>query len=245
MDAALPLQRGHDLIAKLAGLHDGELAFGVAEVGRCNPSAEYAAHGVPYLAGLVFHAKALVEHEGHGADHAVGIGDALAGDVGGGAVGGFVVGFVGADAGGGHEAEGAEDAATEVAEDVAKHVFHDHDVKLAGVDDEGRGGGVDDDVLDFDFGIFDGHFFEYFVPEHAGFQHVALVHVVEDLLAAHGFFEGHVHDGVDLVFVVFEVLVDVAFACGVDAHFFFSEVEATDEFTNHHEVDAAFNHVGL
>ena len=75
----------------------------------------------------------VAEHQ-HGAeDQRRGIGEAFAGDVGGGAVDGFEHGDAVADVGAGREAEAADQAGGEVGDDVAEQVFHHHHVeRLAG-----------------------------------------------------------------------------------------------------------------
>ena len=48
-------------------------------------------------------------------------------------MGGFVVGLLGADTRGGHESQRSENPATLITQDIAKHVFHDHDIKAGGI----------------------------------------------------------------------------------------------------------------
>ena len=92
-------------------------------------------------------------------------------------MGGFVVGLLGADTGGGHKPQRAENPATLITQDIAKHVFHDHDIKAGGIKAQVRGGRVHQDMVDRDLGIIAMDFIEDLVPEHAGFQHVALVNI--------------------------------------------------------------------
>ena len=62
------------------------------------------------------------------------------------------------------KAERAEDTATLVAQDVTKHVFHHHHIKLPRVQAQCRRGSIDKDMPDLDIGVFNGHFVEDFVP---------------------------------------------------------------------------------
>ncbi len=79
-----------------------------------------------------------------------GVGEALAGDIGGGAVHGLEDrGFL-ADVGAGGGAEAADEAGDQVGEDVAEQVGGDDDVELPGVQDELHGAGIDDALIAFD-----------------------------------------------------------------------------------------------
>ena len=92
----------------------------------------------------------MIEHHGTGPDLADRIGDALAGDVGGGAVhrlehGGELAGGVDVPAGG--QSDAAADRGGEVGEDVAEQVVGDDHVEAARVVDQVDGGGIDVGVV--------------------------------------------------------------------------------------------------
>ena len=89
----------------------------------------------------------VVEHHDAGHEDGQGIGDALAGDVGGGAVDGFEDGGVVTHVGAGHDAQPTDEAGAHVADDVAVEIFHEQDVKAGGVLDEFHATGVDDELV--------------------------------------------------------------------------------------------------
>ncbi len=88
----------------------------------------------------------MIEHHGRRPDLANGVGDAFAGDVGGGAMDRLEEGgeaAFGVDVAGGSDADGAGAGGAEVGEDVAEEVGGYDDVEAVGVEDEVRGEDVD------------------------------------------------------------------------------------------------------
>ena len=136
------------------GIH-GRGALGL-DVGGTVALGEHVVDGPLDGGGLVLEGEGVAQHEGHAEDHGNRVGDALPGDVGGGAVDGLVhadagaVATAAAEAGGGKHAQGAGEDGGLVGEDVAKHVARDDDVEGSGVGDEVHGAGVDEQVIEFD-----------------------------------------------------------------------------------------------
>ena len=75
----------------------------------------------------------VIEHHHAGHDAGQRVGDAFAGDVGGGAVDGFEDGGVVADVGAGDDAQAADEAGAQVADQVAVEIFHQQHVEAGGV----------------------------------------------------------------------------------------------------------------
>src|ERR1035438_1810006 len=86
----------------------------------------------------------MTQHKHGGLQQGGGVGDVLAGDVGGGAVDGFEDGAFDAEVGSGHEAKTADQAGAEIADDVAVEVFKEQGVVLEGIHDELHAGVVND-----------------------------------------------------------------------------------------------------
>ena len=191
--------------------------------------------------------EAVAEHHGGGPDLRAGVGDALAGDVGGGAAGGLVEAegeaeavLFRAEAGGGEHAEGAADDAHFIGENVAEHVFGEEHVELVGVAGELHGGVVDIHVAQLDFRCVLGKVFGHdLAPEHGGFENVGLVDGADALAAGLGGVDGDLGDALD-----FAGLVDH----GIDGLLFavfkrggglgLAEVDAAGKLADADDVDA-------
>ena len=174
------------------GLGEFGGGFGASEIGSAvGGVGEGLADGVFDFLGGFFLAEPI-EHHGGGEDGADGVGFALAGDVGSGAVTGLEDGAIGADVAGGGHAHAADDAGGEVGEDVSEHVFGDDDVEGFGTLDEEEGGGVDVDVFGGDGGEVLSDLVEDFAEEDHGGEDVCFVDEGDFLVgavSADGFFE--------------------------------------------------------
>ena len=134
--------------------------------------------------GLLGEVERVAEHHSDGEDGADGVDNALAADIGSGAVDGLVDAVAlalairnAAQGSGGEQADGAGDDGSLVGNDVAKEVAGDDDaVEGAGVLDEQHGGAVNELVLELELGelLADdvGH---GLAPEAGGGKHVGLV----------------------------------------------------------------------
>ena len=91
----------------------------------------------------------MIEHQA-GGEHARGLSDPFAGDVGGGAVDGLEDGGLRADVGAGGHARPTDQAGDLVREDVAEEVGGDDHIELPGVEDELHRAGVDDALVHFE-----------------------------------------------------------------------------------------------
>ena len=152
-------------------------------------------------------------------------------------MGGLVVGLVVTQAGRGHQPQGADDAAALVAENIAEHVFHDHDIELARVEAQVRGRGIHQHVHDFHVGVIRRHLLQDLVPQHAGFEHVALVDIVQHALAPLCQFECLFQYLLDLDLVVTQRFFDIAVALRVGAEGLGAKVQASDQLPDQQDVD--------
>lgn len=121
---------GLGLAAQVAGQG---LALG--EGGEC---------GLLDAVGVVAEAHVAQHHHG-GEQQGGGVGEALAGDVGGGAVDGFEDGALVADVARGGQAQAADEAGAHVGQDVAVEVGHDEDLVVVG---DGVGGHLEAGVVE-------------------------------------------------------------------------------------------------
>ncbi len=130
-------------------------------------------------------------------------------------------------------------AAGLVADDVAEHVFAEHDVELLGPADELHGGVVDVEELELHVGILRGDGLDRLAPEQAGLEHVGLVDDGDELAAQTRGLEADVGDALDLVRVV-DHRVDGALA-GRDAlrALGIAEIDAAGQLAHDEDVEAA------
>ncbi len=71
------------------------------------------------------------------------------------------------------------------------------------------------------------------------------MNIVQDLFALHGRFEGHFHNALDLVLIVFQRFVDITAAVFIDPGFLIAKVKTTHQFANHHDINAVSDHFRL
>ena len=133
---------------------------------------------MPNVPGFAVHAKAHLKHHGDRAYHGIGVSDFLSGNIRRGTMGGLIVGLIRPHAGRGHQAEGAQNAAPLVTQDVAEHIFHDHHVELSGIKTEVGGSSIHQDVLDLHVRKISADFLHDFIPKHARLENIALVNVM-------------------------------------------------------------------
>ena len=116
-------------------------------------------------------AAQVLHHHGSGPDCADGVGDALAGDVGGGAVHRFEHGReppFGVDVGRRRDGDGAGAGRTQVREDVSKQVGANHDIEMLRHTHEIGGENIDVVLIDRDVRIVCGHCLNPAVPVRHG-----------------------------------------------------------------------------
>ena len=94
-------------------------------------------------------------------------------------------------------------------------------------------------------GIARTDFLDDLIPQDAGFEHVALVYIVEDFLAFAGELKRHLEDTADLVFVVFQHFVNIASSLVIDSALFAAKIKSADQFTNNDQIYAITDHFGL
>lgn len=141
-------KRRDDRVADLFGVHLPRAGGTAEDVSGAEAGVDDFFDGGFDLKGFFFEAEGETQQQGDGEDLGDGVGDAHAGDVGGGAAARLeeaeveAVAFGFAEAGAGEHAEGAADHGHFVAEDVAKEVFSDEHVKAARGFDELHGGVV-------------------------------------------------------------------------------------------------------
>ena len=176
---------------------------GVGDVAGAPAVVEHVLHGLGQAVGGLVHLEAVAEHELHGEDLRDGVGDALAGDVGRGAVAGLVERGAVAQGGAGEHAERAREHGGLVGEDVAEGVLGHQDVELGGVVHELHGAVVHEHVGRLDGGVLGGHAVGDLAPQAARLEHVGLVHG-DDAVAGTtgGGVEGPADDALHLVLVV-------------------------------------------
>lgn len=203
------------------------------------------------LHGFFFQAKGETQQQRGGEDLRDGVGDAHAGDVGGGAAARFeeaevkAVALRLAKAGAGEHAERAGDHGHFIAEDVAEEVFGDEHVEAARRFDELHGGVIDIKMSEGHIRVFLGDFDHRFAPEDGVGEHVGLVHAGDVLAAELRGFEGDVGDAHDLALFVNHGVDDLNVAIGQGgAALRLAEVHAAGEFTHAKHVKAALDEVG-
>jgi hypothetical protein len=136
------------------------------------------------------------DQHARGLDHGIGVGDALSGDVGGGAVRGLRHGDGAfADAKAGRHAQPPDEAGGFVGQDVAEHVGGDDDVEALRIADQARRHRIDDDLVDGDVRKLRGDPVAL-LDEHAAaeLEHGVLVNQRQQLAALPGELEGGPRD---------------------------------------------------
>ena len=171
-----------------------------------------------------------------GEDCAERIGEALAGDVGRGAVDRLIQIDLAADGGRGQHAERAGDDGGLVGENVAEEIFGEHDIVVARLVHQVHGHGVDVLVLDGDVGELGGDLVHRGAPELRDFKHVGLVDAGEFFAALLRELEGDAgHAGHFIAGVAHGV---PGFACGLVPLAGLAEVEAAEQLADEENVGA-------
>ena len=94
-------------------------------------------------------------------------------------------------------------------------------------------------------GIARTDFLDDLIPQDAGFEHVALVNIVEHFLAFAGELKRHFEDAADLIFVVFQHFVDITSALVIDSALFAAKIKSTDQFTDNDQIYTITDHFRL
>src|SRR5580700_5340297 len=133
---------------------DFECLFRSVQVGGGDVFNEGGLHALLFQFGFTAPTEKIKHHAGS-EDGAKGVGGALSGDVGGGAVDRLEKGgSPGVDVARGGETESAAELGGEVADDIAEEVVGDDDVELARVANELHGESVYIKVAGVDVGVF-------------------------------------------------------------------------------------------
>ena len=169
-------------------------------------AAQRPGDGLVDQVGLLGQAVGIAQRHAVAGDGGDGVGEALAGDVGGRAVHRLVerlalagLGVGRTERGRGQHADGARQHRRLVGEHVAEQVVaHDH-VELLGVAHQLHGAGIGQDVLQLDvLELLGVHRGDHLVPQHAGAHDVALLGRVHLVVALAGEVEGDAGDALDL-----------------------------------------------
>ena len=107
------------------------------------------------------------------------------------------VGLLRSDGGAGQHADGAGEDGAFVGEDVAEHVFGNHDVEALRIQNKLHGGVIDQKVVQFDVRVIFRHFDNDSAPELRGFEDVGFIDRGELFAAFAGEFEAHAGDAFD------------------------------------------------
>ena len=158
---------------------------------------------------------------------------------------GFVVGLFRTYAGRWHQSQRPENATTLVAQNIAKHVFHHHHIETGRVETQVGGRCIDQNVFHLNIRIARTDFLDNLIPQDAGFEHVALVDIVEYFLAFAGELKRHFEDAPDLFFVLFQCFVNIASTLVIDSALFAAKIKSADQFTDNDQIYAITDHFGL
>ncbi len=186
--------------------------------------------------GFGFKAGGVAQNQRAGEDCAERIGEALAGDVGRGAVDRLIQIDFAADGGRGQHAQRAGDDAGLVGENVAEEILREHHVEVARLVHEVHGHGVDVLVFERYVGELCGDFNHRGAPELRNFKHVGLVHAGEFLAALAGQLEGDA--GYAGHFVARVTHGVPGFALGLVPLAGLAEVKAAEQFADKENVGA-------
>ena len=91
--------------------------------------------------------------------------------------------------------------------------------------------------------LTDVDFFQDFIPKHRRDKYVAFVNIVKHFLTLHRFFKGNDQDLTNLIFIIIQCFLHITFSLGRFATFLTTEVQATDQFTNQHNVDTVTHYL--
>ena len=183
--------------------------------------------------------KGVAQHHRHRQDGGQRIGQALAGDVRGGAMNRFVQALaVGVQRGGRQHADRAGEHRGFIGQDVAKNIAGDHHIELFRVFYQLHGGVVHQHVRQLNVRVLGGHFGDHVAPQLGGFQHVHFVHRAQLFAALLRGLERHVSDAADFAFAVNHGVEADSFAV---AHFNaarLAKVDVAHQFADDHDVQA-------
>ena len=138
------------------------------------------------------------------------------------------------------QTDGAGDHAGLIREDVAKHIFRHHHVKLGGIPDQLHGGVVHQNILILHIGVLLRQAVHDGAPQAAGLQHVGLVHAGHLPTAQAGQLKGAAADALDLQLGVGHPVGGLLSPVLGLITFPLAEVDAAGELPDHHQVDPFF-----